>query len=370
MHWKPIQTWILLFATTAASLLFAGCGQITDKDRIVIAELDGEPIRRGDLRRLIRDMDDDERPIIRNKGDLLRVLNKHIDDTLLDTIVARLRGEKVISVDREQAREIYFGRNPDDRRIYALESEEDLEKSELGISVGQLNAFKADMEFDIDHVEDSLYRQAALNHVTAEALEEGAIEVTEEELRNEYQYMKDRLFYFERIGFVGVRFPTSLPEAARAAASVRQRYDDGMSFEDIVEYYHDLDPKLVVQSMIENNPSLDRFQSFWQKASGKQEGEVVGPVYMAAYSQAERKPDGSVEVVEHPASYVVFQVVESVPMRQKTFEEAQQEIVPVVARRKMMRKLREDHGVKVIEENLPDPARYGAPKEGEFIDVP
>jgi len=55
---------------------------IADKDRIKIARIKDEYITRGDLSKVIREMPDAERPEIRTKGDMLRVLNKHIDERI------------------------------------------------------------------------------------------------------------------------------------------------------------------------------------------------------------------------------------------------------------------------------------------------
>src|SRR6056297_564145 len=52
--------------TLAALATAAGCGSIADKDRIRVARLDDTYITRGDLKELISDMPDKERPNIRN----------------------------------------------------------------------------------------------------------------------------------------------------------------------------------------------------------------------------------------------------------------------------------------------------------------
>ena len=103
---------LLSFITTL--FVVSGCGQITDKDRIRIAKIGDRYITRGDLYKIIRDMPDTERPLIRTQSDLLRVLNTHIDSRIKLPLGKKLAAEGKVSVDREQARERVFVESGDE----------------------------------------------------------------------------------------------------------------------------------------------------------------------------------------------------------------------------------------------------------------
>lgn len=357
------------FALLVIALPIAGCGNITDKDRIVIGEIDGETIRRGDLRKLIRDMDDDKRPVIHNRADLLRVLNEYIDNIILDQAAAELRAEDKITVPREKAMERHFNRFPEDRIIYQVESAEELQRQDFDVSEGQLAAFQADIDFKIDDVEQELYREAALDYLIQDALRIGRLTITEEEFKQEYEAFKDQLKSLERVGFVGVRFNAQVSNAAEKAAECRRLLNEGRSFEQLLAMYHAVDPDLIFESMIENNPNLPRFKSFWEKVTGASVGDVFGPLYLPAHDIVEQLPDGTTRVITQPAAYVVIQVTVHVPPREKTWEEAKNDLAPQILRRKMIRQLREEHGVQVYEDQLPDPGRYDKDEQKTFVDV-
>lgn len=357
------------FLILAIAVPITGCGRLTDKDLIVIAELEGEPIRRGDLRKLIRDMDDDKRPVIHNRADLLRVLNTHIDQTILDQAAAELRKEEKISVPREQAMALHFARYPDDRVIYEIKDIEQLQREDIEISSGQLAAFKADIEFKIDHAEEEIYREAALNYLIQEAYNTGRITITEQEFRQEFEAYKNRLHSFEQVGFVGVRFRADVANAAEKAAECRRLLNEGRSFEQLLAGYYSIDPNLVFESMIENNPSLPTFRGFWEKVSGASVGDIFGPLYLPEHDIVEQLPDGTQKPINRPAAYVVIQVTVHVPPRAKTWEESQNDLAPLILRRKMIRQLRADHGVQIYEDKLPDPGRYDTEKTGPFVDI-
>jgi hypothetical protein len=81
MRYMPRNTGMsrICIAAAAAALVFQGCAWLADPDRIVVAEIDGEPIRRADLNQLLREMMPEERPLIRTRSDLLEVLEDHVD---------------------------------------------------------------------------------------------------------------------------------------------------------------------------------------------------------------------------------------------------------------------------------------------------
>lgn len=356
-------------AITTTLFALPGCGNLTDKDLIVVAELNGEPIRRGDLRKLIRDMDDEERPIIHNRGDLLRVLNRYVDETLLDDVANELHAEGKIDVPREQATAIYFARNPEDRVIYEIEDAQELQSEEFDVSAGQLAAFKAEIDFKIDDVEQELLRESALQYLAQDALRTGRMTITDEEFQQEYKVFKDRLYFFERVGFVGIRFPAEAANAAEKAAEVRRALEQGTSFQRLLTAYHAANPDLVFESMIENNPTLPQFKQFWDKVTGASVGDIYGPLFLPAHDIMEQLPDGTVQSKTYPAAYVVIQVTHHEPPKQKTWDQAKNDLAPVIVRRKMMQQLRDEYGVEVYEDKLPDPGRYDVERTSPFVDA-
>lgn len=347
----------------------AGCGNLTDKDRIRIATLDGKSITRGDLRKLIRDMDDDKRPVIRNRADLLLVLNKYIDETILDGAAFELRTARAIEVPRARAMSVYFARNPSDRVTYEVQGADQLKKEDFDVSDGQLAAIKADIEFKIDDVEQELLRDAALAHLIQGALKEGTLTITEEEFQQEYDLYKERLYFYERLGFVGIRFMMAVGDAAQQAAVCRGRLDAGESFDDVLNLYGSISKVMIIESTIENNPGLERFRAFWDKAAGAQVGDIVGPVFMPDYEVLEPLPDGTVKKSAEPAAYVVLKVLQRTEPKSKTWQESQNDLAPMILRRKMMRNLREQHGAEIYEDKLPDPGRYESELKGPFVDA-
>ena len=349
-----------------AAVLFTGCGNLTDKDLIVVAEIEGQEIRRGDLRKLIRDMDDDKRPIIHNRADLLRVLNRHIDDTILNDVAARLRKESKIDVPREQAEAIYFSRYPEDRTIYELEDAEDLQHQDFDVSTGQLAAFQADIDFKIDDVEEELYRDAALMYLIQDAVASGRMTITQEEFQHEYESYRNRLFFHERVGFVGIRFDANIANAAEKAAECRALLDEGRTFEQLLNLYHSIDPDLVFSSMAVNDPQSTRFRGFWDKVSGAGVGDVFGPLFLPAHDLFDQQKN---ESITHPAAYVVIQITQHEAPREKSWQDAQVDLAPQILRRKMMRQLRQQHGVQIYEDKLPDPGRYDKEDRGTFVDA-
>ncbi len=348
----------------AIVLSATGCGWIADKDRIVIANIDGEPLRRGDLRRIIRDMTDEERPLIQNRGDLLRALNKHIDDTIRAGLAEELLAEDKIANDRKRATAIYFERNPDDRFPYSI-----TDARELGISDGELTAVKAAIEFKIDDIVLEVLAVDAFYYRLRQAAEENLITITDEEYQQEYRFNHDGYVHFERIGFVGLRFPQQVPQAVTEAAKARRRIDAGEAFEEVAQWYASQNPNFVFQSVIENNPNLDRFRSFWQNTTGTAVGTVIGPIFLPEHEVVAQNADGTLQSIKSPPSHVVLKVLEYIPERTKTWEEAKPELQNVILVRKVNQQLREEHGVEIFVENLPDPAGYGKQLEGSFIDT-
>lgn len=355
------------------AILAPACGQIADKDRIRIAKIGDRHITRGDLFKLIRETPDVARPLIRNRGDLLRFLNQHIDSRIKLPLGRKLAEEGKVHVPRELAREQFFRESGDEeeqlRHAWSMEIPPPGVITPLMKVYGltpELLQFNKDMiEEGTDAVIARLQGEQAVQYLAMEALREGRITVDEKEVERDYQFMKEQLVTFETIRFLGIRFPSTVTDASGAAAQLRKRMDAGESFDALVEEYaargKEDQVEYVIQSDIENNPALTRFRGFWSAASGAQAGDVVGPVYLPAYQQVVEMSDGAPRVTDMPEAYLVFKVLEHTPASVLGLEEARPQIVLPLITAKMMHALREEKGVEVYEDKLPDPSHFQGP---------
>jgi hypothetical protein len=349
-----------LVLLSCAVLCCASCGFIADKDLIKIAKIQDKYITRGDLAKVIRDTPDDERPIIRNKGDLLRVLNDYIDELiktpLSQDIEQKLEAEGKTLVDRKAAMQKYFSEHSEDNyaEMYAAENGE-----AIGMNSIQLNAIKQQIDLAIDRVLEKMRGDAAVMLRAVEELKKGSLTITDEEFQREYALRKDELKKFEWMKFRALRFRTDMENAEGEAATVRKRLDAGESFDKLVEEYEARNKDFVLTSEIENNPGLARFQQFWSNASGAQKGDVMGPVFLPEY-QIMSNPDsqGKASVVNMPAAYLVLQVQDVLPETTLSLDESKGRIAPSIVVSKMMAQLRQEAGVEIYEKNLPDPGVF------------
>lgn len=365
------RTFFLLLV--AGVLMMSGCGQITDKDRIRIAKIDDRYITRGDLFKLIREMPDTERPMIRSRGDLLRVLNDYIDTRVKLPLGKKLAAEGKVSVDREQAREQYFRESGDQeeqlRAMWRMEvpkSGEITPMMELyGLTPELLQFNKDNIEEETDRTVEKLQAEQAVEYLAVEAVKAGKITIDEQEIQRDYGFMKDELVTFEELQFVGIRFVADDPEAATKAAGVRDRIVAGESFDALAAEY---DAKgaaegrqYVFQSGIMNNPALEKFRGFWAAASGAEPGSVIGPVYLPVYQQVARDNEGHTKTMDMPAAYIIFKVLEHKPAGVLDYEQAKPFVVKPLLISKMMHLLRDERGVEVYQDKLPDPAQMQGP---------
>lgn len=354
--------WYLVFAGCGAALVLpSGCGWIADKDRIVVAEMDGQPITRGDLFRIIREMPDDERPQIRNRGDLLRVLNNYIDEEIKAPLGAELDkqlDENQREMLRAQAREEVFRRYEDYnyREIYAMEIPPDDQATPAMQTYNITSRGLRNMKDLIDNNTEEVYRKllgnVALGMRGRAAYEAGEVVVEEEDLEREYDLHKSEYLTFEWMRFRAMRFPAT-PAGISASAEVRRRIDQGTAFDALYQEFAAQGPQYVVESEIENNPALEKFRGFWENASGAEPGTVVGPVYLPSYTQ-QRIVGDQVASAEMPDAYLVLEVLERRPARPMTLEEAKPLLLVPLYTAGMMEKLREEHGVRIYEDRLPE----------------
>ncbi len=365
--------WLPAVLFMGMTLQFSGCGEIANKDRIVIAELDGEQITRGDLFRVIREMDDAERPHIRSQRDFLRVLNQYIDKQIKEPLGYELSEAGIISLPREMAREEFFRQSGDEaqqhRMIWELELPEGGESTPLmqvyNLTPATVRAAKEMIEMETDRIMDRLLGDQAVMHLAYTAFSEGRLELDQEALEREYRFQSDNLMRYERLVFRAIRFPAQAPGALEEAGKVRTRIDEGEDFDAVFEEYLRLNTNLVIESEIENNPAIDRFRGFWQTASGAQTGDILGPIYLPQSRQERVGENGQPVMQEVPAYYLVLKIIEHHDEEAMPLEEAMPHIAPQLLMAEQMRILREEHGVQIFEDRLPDPSAYY-----DYVDQP
>lgn len=328
---------------------FAGCGLLVDPDQIVVARADGEAITRAALREALRVMPDDERPNITNRGDLERYLRDYVDKQLRDSLRLEM-SEEELGVPEAAAAERFFAEHPDQRMLMTM-----TDPTPLGISETELESLKRDVEYQIGRVHDAMLREAALQKFAGDSVQEGLITVSEEELRREYEVQKNNLQSLEFIEFVGLRFPAANSSAISAASEIRRQIDAGASFDAIVDQINQRNPEFVFASRFENNPSSASFQTFWSTASGAEVGQIIGPVFIPAYSLVNSEGKS----VEMPDAYLVLRVEEHEPMKPLAFEDALPYLAQIISVRKAAELLREQHGVEFYYEDLWDPGAGG-----------
>jgi hypothetical protein len=359
-------------AVVVGIVFWAACGFIADKDRIKIAKVRDTYITRGDLFKVIREMPDDERPIIRNKGDLLRVLNAYIDDQIRGPLVQEVEqqfaGQGKPLVSREAAKQRYFSEHAEDdyASMYAVDN-----AAAVGMSQAQLEIMKQQIDLGIDRTLEKMKSETAVALRAVQAFKEGKLKITDAEYEQEYKLRKEGLKKLEWMEFAAFRFPVDMPNSEAEAAAVRRRLDAGESFDALQAECKAKDPSFVLRSEIENNPGLAKFSGFWMNASGSQKGDILGPIYLPEY-QMMGSPDaqGRAAVKNMPAAYLVLKVLDHRPETPMTLDEAKLNLMPFILIGKMMTQLREDNGVVIYEKQLPDPAmftdKYGQPSAGSI----
>ncbi len=370
------QVWLkktaLVLITVLISMIL-GCGQITDKDRIRIAKIGDHFITRGDLFKLIREMPDTDRPIIRTRSDLLRVLNQHIDSRIKLPLGKKLAAEGKVNVDREFAREQFFNESGDEAE--QLRAMWKMEVPQAGVITPMMKLYGLTpelLQFNKDNIEESTDRMVeklqadqAVEYLAAEAVKGGEITLEEAEIKREYEFMKEQLVTFEELQFLGIRFPASDTSALTQAAAVRSRLTAGESFDSLATEFEKRGAadgwQYVFESGIMNNPALERFRGFWTEASGAVPGDIVGPLYLPAYQQVAQDQTGRTKSVEMPDSYIVFKVLDHKAAGILEYEKAKPLVIRPLLVSKMMHRLREERGVEIYEDKLPDPSQFAGP---------
>ncbi|MBI2423160.1 MAG: peptidyl-prolyl cis-trans isomerase [Candidatus Hydrogenedentes bacterium] len=351
----------LLVALCAA--LPMSCGQIADPDNIKVAKLRGKYITRGDLYHLLIDMSDEERPKIQSRQDLQRVLNQEIDRRIKLPLGQKLKEEGKIDVPRELAREQFFKQAGDQEQFYRSVWEMQLPENGVvtplmeayDLTPETINSMKELVELKTDVMLDGMLGDTAIAYLAAQDRRDGTLKVDEQTLRMEYNFRKGDLRKLEWMEFIAIRFPAATAQAVGLAAQVRDRIDKGESFDALVNDLAKKAPGAVIQSEIENNPSLSRFMNFWEVASGAKPGDILGPVYMPQYTQMAQDAQGKVKQVVMPDAYMVLKVLQYRPESELTLEESLPLLEPPLLIAAEIKKLRDEAGVEIYEDKLPDP---------------
>lgn len=147
----------------------------------------------------------------------------------------------------------------------------------------------------------------------------------------------------------------TMDRSSAEASKVRERLNAGETFENILNEYLAKDIRYGIESVIENNPSLERFKGFWQEASGAAMGDVLGPTYMPDYGRVGKDANGQAVQETVPECWIVFKVLEAKPAEVLPFEQARPYVSGPVAFTAMMDKLWEEKGAEIFEDKIPEP---------------
>ena len=327
-----------------------GCGYIADKDRIRIATMDGKPITRGDLNKILHDMAPDARPTIRTRGDLLKALQNSIDSRLKRSLADSLKEQGKIHVPRELAERFCLVKHPEQYGMMTNPEDYNLTQRDLDF-------MKQERELGVDEELKALEDEQAVMFRIDEAMKSGLIQITDEEFQREYETRKGDLKHYEKVSFRGVYLPSASPEASAAAAAIVRRLNMGESVDDVAKAYASAQAD-ILEATLENDPKNRKFAGFWQQAAETQPGAVVGPVVIQGWERGRLDAQGQRVMERIPDSLLVAQIVDEVPEKQKTLEESKPDLTPLILYAKVMDQLRKEHGVSIFEDKLPDPSMY------------
>jgi len=366
----------LFMAATSAPLLLPACGAIIDKDRIEIARVGTEIITRGDLASHLRRMKDIERPRIRNKSDLLDVLNRFIDDRIRvelgQQLVDEFSEEELRTtgsfVTYEEARDAFIRQSGEDPQMIAMiltapmppAGQETPLMKQFNLTNVSWRAKKDVYESQIEVLREKMQGDDAIRFYGIRDLKEGKLTLDETRLKQEYELRKGEMQTLELLSFIAIEFPVSQPGAATAAASARERIDAGESFEAVAGEYQAANPRSVSNSTIENNPNLEKFRNFWLVASGAEKDAVLGPLFLPESSRVALDAQGKAVQYVAPDSFIVLKVLEHQPANELSIEQASQILLPELVYAAKLNAIRAEREVVILEENLPDPRSEGS----------
>lgn len=365
----------VMLAATLVAVLMSACGVMIDKGRIDIAKIGDQKFTRGDLATLLRGMGDQDRPRIRNKADLMRVLNNHIDDQIRTAMAERLAGgaaeladvAQQIYVPLSAAIDRYIASRGDDANLVRMvllsplpaEGEETPLMREFDMDHRQWRARRDFYESEAEVLRDKLQGDAVISYLGAKGFKEGTLKLDPEALQREYEVRKESLVKLESLAFYAIEFPAAAQGAVEAASATRTRIDKGDSFDAVAAEFQARDPNSVSNSAIENNPLLEKFKSFWMVASGAEPGAILGPVFLPSSGRVRIDAQGKPVQYQAPDSYLVLKVLEHEPERTLTLQEATPRLAPELVFTQKLKELRKELGVEIYEDQVPDPRSEG-----------
>jgi len=353
-------------AVVVAGLVLYGGNLIADKNRIVIARYQDENITRGAFKEYLRDLPDEERPLIQTLDDALEALNFWINDRIKADLAKQLSSEGKIQVSRDVAREVYFEKHPEFRNAYQL-----VDPTPLGISQGELAAIQAEIEFSTDEEVERLLRDEALRYTIQQAAQNRTISITPDEVRSEYEHRKQQFIRYEFIEFFGIQFPLDMPQWPALSGEARRRIDSGEAFDAVVSSFVSQNPAFgLPRSALQNDPDAERFKSFWASVHGAQVGQVVGPLLLPSHDEYVADPQTGRPVKRtRPAAQILIEILNNEPERLKTFEEAANEIANGIALQKVLAQLRAERNVEVYADKMENPGGVGNQYKDIMIDT-
>lgn len=342
-----------------------GCGFIIDKKTIRIAKIDDDYITRGHLDDLIFNMPDDKRPRIRTRNDRLRILEQYIDERIKKPLGKKLKAEGVIDIPRNIGRELYFemeGENGEiERNMWNMPVPEPGAETELmrvyGLTADSLRVRKEIIDIETDRIIEKMLGDAAIEYMARRDYRAGILKPKQEEVEREYALRKDEFIKFESMVFRGLNIPVEIPKSLQRVEEARKRTEEGEDFEALLAEFYQHNPNSVTESYIENNPALTTFRGFWSEASGREVGDIVGPVFMPS---SQRQREGGGAPITAPETWLLFEVIEHTPETIQTLEEATLALLPPILIAEKMKQLRQEHGVVIFKEKLADPKGFSS----------
>jgi len=228
-----------------------------------------------------------------------------------------------------------------------------------GMDHRQWRARKDFYESRIETLRDKMQGDALLGYFAAEDFKAGKLKLDPAALEREYAVRKESMHRLESLAFFAIEFPAAVVSSTEDAAKVRARIDAGESFDAIAAEFQAKNANSVSNSAIENNPTLEKFRSFWEQSSGAEPGAILGPVFLPSSGRVRVDAQGKPVQYQAPDSYLVLKVLEHQPERELTLQEATPELAPELLYAGKLNSLREEMGVKVFEDQVPDPRSEG-----------
>jgi hypothetical protein len=188
------------------------------------------------------------------------------------------------------------------------------------------------------------------------ALESGELEISDEEYEREYEWRQDELFKPEKATVRALVFPVQSSEAGPNSAEARKMLVKGAPWEEVVKKFTEARQAIPLQTTMVN-AGQPKFQSFWEQASGAQQGKILGPLIVEDWEMVVPAANGQTQRMPL-TGYLVAEVLDRVAPEQMTLEEAKQQLAPELYYVKYLKQLREEAGVDIDEEKLPEPGLF------------